>query len=173
MNRPDVTREGNKRVHCTRDFSQTVTNPRFIKQDATLVSFMLFYQNIFVPIKVCHYIDADFCSWSDNVSHYNPNVLSQCGMPQCNSLNVQSWPKFQSAKWFSDSKWFWRLKSLTSQALSFRTGWETKQLYAGPDSAFFAFLLPIHSTHLYCHERPEWGRPNWLCSRAQETLYGT
>jgi len=55
----DLTRKGNKRVHSTRDFSKALTNPRFIKQCATLVNFMLCYQNIFLPMKFNHYIYAD------------------------------------------------------------------------------------------------------------------
>jgi len=47
-------------------------------------------------------------------------------------------------------------------------GWETT-IY-GPESAFVAFSLPIHSSYLYCHERAGWARKNWLCPRAQEPL---
>jgi len=35
----------------------------FRQQGAPLVNFMLCYQNIFVPIKLCHYVKGDFCRW--------------------------------------------------------------------------------------------------------------
>jgi len=41
---------------------------------------------------------------------------------------------------------------------------------AGPESAFDLPLFPSDASHLCCHERSGWGRQNWLCPRAPETL---
>jgi len=44
----DLTREGNKRVHCIRDLQKSLRNSCFRKQNATLARFMPWYQKIFV-----------------------------------------------------------------------------------------------------------------------------
>jgi len=44
------------------------------------------------------------------------------------------------------------------------------QAIAGPELAFDLPLFPSHSSHLCCYERSGWGRQNWVCPRAWETL---
>jgi len=44
------------------------------------------------------------------------------------------------------------------------------QVIAGPESAFDAPLFPTNFSHLCCHQRAGWGRQNWVCPRARETL---
>ena len=47
--KPDLTREGNKRVRCIRHLRKALANLCFRKQGATLANFILCYQKIFVP----------------------------------------------------------------------------------------------------------------------------
>jgi len=44
------------------------------------------------------------------------------------------------------------------------------QAIAGTESAFDAPLFPTYSSHLCRHERAGWGRQNWVCPRARESL---
>ena len=44
------------------------------------------------------------------------------------------------------------------------------QAIAGPESASDTPLFPPHSSHIFWHERAGWGRQNWVCPRARETL---
>jgi len=42
------------KVRYIQDLQKALTNPCFRKQGATLANFMLRYQKIFVPIRLCH-----------------------------------------------------------------------------------------------------------------------
>ena len=133
----------------------------------------------FVPAKFCHYVYADFCRWSSNIlpsfafcftSRNSWNVLSQSGTPQYNGLNVQSSPKFQSAKRFYYSQGFSKMQGLDVTVMVFR--WVEKQLYAGPNQLSLPFCSQF-TLRIYTAMNGlggSWGRKNWLCPRAQEPL---
>ena len=102
--------------HAAFGSSKAFANPCFRKQSAILANFM-----IFVPIKSviefmqsftdnqitfsqflhfvtrCSTFSPSFCIFFIRCSsRNNSNVLSQFGISQYNSFNVQSWSKFQS-----------------------------------------------------------------------------
>jgi len=134
-------------------------------------------------------IHADFCRWSWSFLpsfctflHYsccNSNVLPQFEVLQYNSLNVQSWPKFQSENSFTRNE-----KILNSTMVDDCDFQDTEVLTSilwrhsymkisdRSQTSFWRPFTPnsLFACILYCHERVGWGRQNWLCPRAWETL---
>jgi len=103
-NKPDLMREGKKRVHCIRDLQKAMTNPGFRNHGVNLAILCCVIRRFLCRWKSVIEIHTDFCRWSGNfllvftvssTNCYNCNVFQQFGMSQYNSLNVQSWPKFK------------------------------------------------------------------------------
>jgi len=133
---------------------------------------MLCYQTVYASIKFVIKIHGDFCRWSGKfclifafslTTCYNSNALPQFGMSQYNSLNVQSWLKFQNGDSFTRNDQIlnsmklmiskiqrsWRQFCDVTFIWSFQTGLETTIFEAqvnfrhpfAPNS-LFAFMLP-------------------------------
>ena len=136
------------------------------------------FKNTFAPAKFCHYIYADFCRWSSNIlsSLYFVSRAATVWMyhRKVERRNTTVWMfsrhrNFKVRNDFAIARDFPRFKGLDVTVMKV-FWWVEKQLYAGPESAFVASLLSIHSSHLYCQERAGWGRKNWPCPRTQEPL---
>ena len=66
----------------------------------------------------------------------------------------------------------WRQICDVTTTGTFQTGLETTicRWLQGPSQLSTPSLFPTHPSHPCCHEQAGWGRQNWACPRARETL---